>query len=215
MNVDFDIIAIAVQDHGYNKNMSDRDFRFEKIREKLAEPIEPYMFGFISPVPEYYSRMKPVESSLEKEGLTLKPIIMDTKFASICGMCNDDIAKDLESYIVVDIGNGHTIAASIENGKIQGLFEHHTRQLDSLKLKKYIDKLANGKITNDEIYNDGGHGAHVINPISKIDKVIVTGPNRNLIEKTELDYHYACPGGDVMMTSTIGLIKTVEYLIKC
>ena len=34
-DLDFDIdkIAIAVQDHGYNENMGDRDFRFEKIRE--------------------------------------------------------------------------------------------------------------------------------------------------------------------------------------
>lgn len=34
LEFDFDKIAIAVQDHGYNENMGDRDFRFEKIREK-------------------------------------------------------------------------------------------------------------------------------------------------------------------------------------
>ena len=32
LDFDFDEIAIAVQDHGYNENMGDRDFRFEKIR---------------------------------------------------------------------------------------------------------------------------------------------------------------------------------------
>ena len=59
-DLDFDIdkIAIAVQDHGYNENMGDRDFRFEKIREKLNEPVEPESFGFYENVPEYYSRMK-------------------------------------------------------------------------------------------------------------------------------------------------------------
>ena len=62
----------------------------------------------------------------------------------------------------------------------------------------------------EEVYNDHGHGAHVINPISKIEKVIVSGPKRELIEKTNLDWHHACPGGDVMMTGTIGLIKTLE-----
>ena len=31
LEFDFDKIAIAVQDHGYNENMGDRDFRFEKI----------------------------------------------------------------------------------------------------------------------------------------------------------------------------------------
>ena len=34
------------------------------------------------------------------------------------------------------------------------------------------DKNEDGKITNDEIYNDGGHGAHVINPISKLIKLL-------------------------------------------
>ena len=33
---------------------------------------------------------------------------------------------------------------------------------------------------------------------------------RELIEKTNLDWHHACPGGDVMMTGTVGLIKALE-----
>ena len=44
---------------------------------------------------------------------------------------------------------------------------------------------------------------------SEIEKVIVSGPKRELIEKTNLDWHHAAPGGDVMMTGTVGLIKTI------
>ncbi|MCF0225889.1 MAG: DUF1786 domain-containing protein [Methanobrevibacter sp.] len=212
LDFDFDNIAIAVQDHGFNENMGDRDFRFEKIREKLNKPIKPEEFGFIGNVPNYYSRMKSVEKRLEDEGIDVKPLIMDTKFASIAGMQYDEIAKGLNSYVVIDIGNGHTTAASIEDGKIQGLFEHHTSNLDGKSLDTYITKLANGTITNKEIYEDHGHGAHVLNPLSKLEKVIVTGPKRHLIEDSGLDWHHACPGGDVMMTGTIGLIKTHEYL---
>lgn len=214
LDFDFDRIAIAVQDHGYNENMGDRDFRFEKIREKLDKPIKPEEFGFIDNVPDYYSRMKSVEKILKDEGIEMKPLIMDTKFASIAGMQYDEIAKGLNSYVVIDIGNGHTTAASIEDGKIQGLFEHHTSNLDGKSLNKYITKLANGTITNKEIYDDHGHGAHVLNPISKLEKVIVSGPKRELIEDSGLDWHHACPGGDVMMTGTIGLIKTNEHLTK-
>ena len=47
-----------------------------------------------------------------------------------------------------------------------------------------------------------------LSAISKIEKVIVSGPKRELIEKTNLDWHHAAPGGDVMMTGTVGLIKT-------
>ncbi|MGN0177021.1 MAG: DUF1786 domain-containing protein [Methanobrevibacter sp.] len=209
LEFDFDKIAIAVQDHGYNKNMGDRDFRFEKIREKISKPISPLEFGFSDDLPEYYTRMNAVRRIVKNEGIDEIPLLMDTKFASIAGMCFDEIAEKLNSYIVIDIGNGHTTAASIENGKIQGVFEHHTSSLTGESLERYIKRLAEGTITNKEVYEDHGHGAHVLNPISKIEKVIVSGPKRELIEKTNLDWHHAAPGGDVMMTGTVGLIKTI------
>ena len=53
LEFDFDKITIAVQDHGFNENMGDRDFRFEKIREKISEPISPLEFGFTDNLPEY------------------------------------------------------------------------------------------------------------------------------------------------------------------
>ena len=210
LEFDFDEIAIAVQDHGYNENMGDRDFRFEKFRQKLEKPIKPEEFAFKGNVPDYYTRMNAVERSIVNEGIDIQPLLMDTKFASIAGMCYDEIASTLNSFIAIDIGNGHTTAASIENGKIQGIFEHHTSSLTHESLENYLKRLADGVITNEEVYNDHGHGAHVINPISKIEKIIVSGPKRELIEKTNLDWHHACPGGDVMMTGTVGLIKTLE-----
>lgn len=210
LEFDFDKIAIAVQDHGYNENMGDRDFRFEKIREKVAEPISPLEFGFKGDdLPEYFTRMQAVRRQVAAEGIEELPLVMDTKFASIAGMCFDEVAEKLNSYIVIDIGNGHTTAASIEDGKIQGVFEHHTSSLTGKSLERYIKRLASGEITHEEVYNDHGHGAHVLNPISEIEKVIVSGPKRELIEKTNLDWHHAAPGGDVMMTGTVGLIKTI------
>ncbi len=210
LEFDFDKIAIAVQDHGYNENMGDRDFRFEKIREKVSEPITPLEFGFIDEIPEYFTRMNAVRRQVEGEGIEVVPLVMDTKFASIAGMCYDEVASKLNSFIVIDIGNGHTTAASIENGKIQGVFEHHTSSLTGESLERYIKRLASGEITHEEVYNDHGHGAHVLNPISELEKVIVSGPKRELIEKTNLDWHHAAPGGDVMMTGTVGLIKTIQ-----
>ena len=210
LEFDFDKIAIAVQDHGYNENMGDRDFRFEKIREKVNEPISPLEFGFEGDeLPEYFTRMQAVKRLVKSEGIEETPLIMDTKFASIAGMCYDEVASKLSSFIAIDIGNGHTTAASIEDGKIQGIFEHHTSSLTGESLERYIKRLASGEITHEEVHEDHGHGAHVLNPISKIEKVIVSGPKRELIEKTNLDWHHAAPGGDVMMTGTVGLIKTM------
>ena len=210
LEFDFDKIAVAVQDHGYSKDMGDRDFRFEKIREKIKKPISPLEFGFENDLPQYFTRMQAVKRQIESEGITHSPLIMDTKFASIAGMCYDEVALNLDSFIVIDIGNGHTTAASVENGKIQGVFEHHTSSLTGQSLERYIKRLASGEITHEEVYTDHGHGAHVLNPISEMEKVIVSGPKRELIEKTSLDWHHAAPGGDVMMTGTVGLIKTIQ-----
>ena len=210
LEFDFDEMAIAVQDHGYNVNMGDRDFRFEKIRQKISKPISPLEFGFTDDLPQYYTRMQAVRRTLKSEGIEKTPLLMDTKFASIAGMCFDEVAERLDSFVVIDIGNGHTTAASIENGKIQGVFEHHTSSLTGQSLERYIKRLASGEITNEEVYNDHGHGAHVLNPISEMEKVIVSGPKRELIEKTGLDWHHAAPGGDVMMTGIVGLIKTIQ-----
>jgi uncharacterized protein (DUF1786 family) len=260
-NYDFDFefekiaiskIAIAVQDHGYNPEMGDRDFRFEKIREKLNKPLPPEDFAYYGDIPDYFTRMKSVERNLKQnlvgsEAINYEPVLMDSKFASICGACYDPEVKKLNSYVVMDIGNGHTMAAAIEkdNGKdnwkhnegkyneendgknnkgnesennnennlIQGVFEHHTSNLaaDPEKMKELIEKLVAGTLTHKEIHEDNGHGAHVINPISTLEKVVVTGPKRAIIKDTGLDYYNAAPGGDVMMTGPVGLIKTVEY----
>lgn len=208
INFSFNKIAVAAQDHGFSDEMGDRDFRFEKIRERLKHPMAVEELAFLGNVPEYFSRMKAIENSLEG----LNPIIMDSKFASICGACFDPEISDLNSFVVMDIGNGHTMAASIEDGKIQGVFEHHTSNLSPEKIEKLVKKLVEGTITHKEIHEDNGHGAHVINGISNLEKVVVTGPKRGIIKKTNLDYYNASPGGDVMMTGPVGLINATEYI---
>ena len=41
---------------------------------------------------------------IKNEGIEDIPLVMDTKFASIAGMCYDEVAKKLNSFIVIDIG---------------------------------------------------------------------------------------------------------------
>jgi len=210
INFCFDEIAVAAQDHGFSDEMGDRDFRFEKIRERLSKPLAPHELAFNGNVPDYFSRMKAIEKTLDG----LNPILMDSKFASVCGACVDPEVAKFNSFVVMDIGNGHTMVASIEDGKIQGVFEHHTSSLSPEKIENLIEKLVKATITHAEVHADNGHGAHVINPISRLEKVVVTGPRRKIIENTNLDYYNASPGGDVMMTGPVGLIKAVEYFKK-
>ena len=205
VNLDFDHLGVAVQDHGYMEGMGDRNFRFMKIKEKLDVPRYPEEFAYHGDVPEYFTRMNGVISTLKE----YEPTVMDSKFASVCGATCDEYVKNLESYIIMDIGNGHTLAAAFENGKIIGVFEHHTRSLDPDKIKYLIRKLKNGTITHKEVHDDGGHGAWVTGPMNGFDCIVATGPLRRILQKTDLKVHYAAPAGDVMMTGPVGLIKTI------
>jgi uncharacterized protein (DUF1786 family) len=205
VSLDFDHIGVAVQDHGYMEGIGDRNFRFMKIKEKLDIARNPEEFSYYNEVPEYLTRMKGVLKTLKGYKTTL----MDSKFASVSGATCDNYVKTLNNYIVMDIGNGHTLAAAFQNNKISGVFEHHTRSLTPEKIKKLIGKLENGTITHEEVHQDGGHGAWVTGPMNGFESIVATGPMRRILEKTDLNVHYAAPAGDVMMTGPVGLIKAI------
>jgi uncharacterized protein (DUF1786 family) len=209
VKLDFDYVGAAVQDHGYNEDMGDRNFRFLKIREKLNQPLAPEEFSFHGDIPDYFTRMKAVSRTLSN----YDPFLMDSKFASVCGATADPMVQELNSYIVMDVGNGHTLAASIEDGKIKGIFEHHTSSLTPEKIEYYLKKLADATITHEEVHEDHGHGAWALESITEIEKVVVTGPRRGLMEKVQFPVYHAAPAGDVMMTGPVGLIKCINHRI--
>ncbi|MDD1774818.1 MAG: DUF1786 family protein [Methanobacterium sp.] len=208
VELEFDCVGVAVQDHGFNANMGDRNFRFSKIREKLDSPKLPEEFAYLNQVPEYFTRMNGVLRTLKG----YEVIIMDSKFASICGATCDEFVKDLDKFIALDIGNGHTLAASFKDGRICGVFEHHTGMLTPGKLTRFIRGLAEGTLSHEQIHEDGGHGAWVKEPIHEFQCLVATGPKRSILKKTDFKVHYAAPAGDVMMSGPVGLIKAAEFL---
>ena len=118
--------------------------------------------------------------------------------------------------MAVNVGNGHTMAAIISDGRILGIAEHHTGMLDSGKLGKMLVDLAEGRLTDRDVFEDGGHGALYVDELPGFDgleAIAVTGPNRSLIEGSGLEYRYAAPGGDMMMTGPIGLVEVVKRIL--
>ena len=206
----FDFLGVAVQDHGFMEGMGDRNFRFMKIREKLDVPKKPEEFAYFGKAPDYFTRINAVFRSVKD----YKTAIMDSKFASVCGATCDRYVKTLEKFIVMDIGNGHTLAAAFEGGKIMGIFEHHTRNMTPDKIELFVKKLADGSITHEEVHEDHGHGAWSLKPVEDFEAIVATGPRRKVLEKTDFNVHYAAPAGDVMMTGPAGLIKTIQSNIK-
>jgi len=194
------IVGVACQDHGFIKGQSDRVTRFQLLKQFLEKSRSPFDF-FIMNKTGVFSRFDSILEQLQENGV--KGFVVDSKIASVCGIMVYAEELGIREFVGLDIGNGHTLGVTIKNGKIAGLFEHHTRLLTPEKLKALVEKLINGKLSFEEVYEDGGHGALVFESI-KPERILVAGPNRLLFRRYG---EFAYPFGDVMITGCVGLYK--------
>jgi uncharacterized protein (DUF1786 family) len=200
-------VAIAVQDHGVApKGTSDRAFRFRQIGDRIKKGATFKDFIFTKRTP-LYSRVSAVIRSLNDEGYR-DVLVMDTKIAGIFGGLHGEPLP----AVAIDVGNGHTTAASVaEDGTIAGVFETHTADLTPKKMALYIKKLADGTITNEEVFEEGGHGAFVKEPI-KPKMIAATGPRRDMALKMKLNVKLATPLDDVYMVGPVGMVRAYKAL---
>lgn len=210
LDFSFDFIAVAVQDHGRApRGESDRIFRFKNLK-KLMEGGKSYLeLGYTTP-PSFYTRMQGVIKTLH--ACNSNTFISDSKLASVVGALHGVAERPA---ISIDVGNGHTLAAIVGgDDRVLGLLEHHTALLDRKKLELLLERFANGEVTNEEIYEDSGHGCHIEQAIGmdEVKRILVTGPRRKMLEGSSLGVEFANPIGDVMMTGTIGLVDMVEHI---
>ncbi len=216
---DVDVVAVAVQDHGvFPKGMSNRRFRIQKMKELLKDSPKPETLAFREDeIPSHFLRMKSAALASRRQLPRAKVLLMDTSPAAILGCLKDPVVEKADPLLAVNVGNGHTMAAIISDGKIAGVMEHHTRLLTPQKIERLLVNFADGKLTDEEVFKDKGHGLFFLAKppsFSKIEKVAATGPNRNILAKTSLPVHFAAPAGDVMMTGPIGLVEAAKSKFK-
>ena len=212
---DIDFVSIAVQDHGiFPEKMTNRQFRINTIRKLLKKNPKPEALAFMeNEVPKYYPRMSSTVRASKRQLPKAKVIVMDTSPDAILGCLMDPIASNFDPILAINFGNGHTMAAIISNDQVIAVLEHHTRLLNLKKAEKLLKNFADGKLSNKEVFDDDGHGMFYLKKppgYNLIQKVIVTGPNRNILSETGLNIHFAMPAGDVMMSGTIGLIEATK-----
>jgi uncharacterized protein (DUF1786 family) len=116
------------------------------------------------------------------------------------------------------VGNFHTLAFRLGDG-IEGVFEHHTGEIDLPKLEKYIRALADGSLKHQDIFDDMGHGALVYgdNPFEfgkdEFD-IVVTGPRRSMVmNNPTLKPYFAVPFGDMMIAGCFGLLAATAEIL--
>jgi len=205
----FDAVAVAVFDHGAAPpGVSDRRFRFDYLREQVGRGVGLEGFGFLAAdIPARMTRMQAVASKWSGP----EPLfLMDTGPAAILGALEDGVVASSDPVVVLNLGNFHTIAAVLHERRIAGLFEHHTGELTRPKLEHYLDGLAAGSLSNDQVFDDMGHGALELGVnASPPQRLAITGPRRGLLDGSRLSPHLAVPHGDMMLAGCFGLLRAL------
>ncbi len=204
----FDAVAVAVQDHGVApQGVSDRTFRFDQMEAMLRRDSRPESFHFTeASVPEYFIRMKSAIRAVKRDSSS-PIVVMDTSFSAILG-CLDEVKGP---SLVVNVGNGHTISALVIEGRIEALYEHHTHELTPATLEQDLRRLVRGELSRQEVFEKNGHGAITLRNYDGEFSILVTGPNRDLFKGTSLNFTYATPAGNTMMTGPMGLVRATLY----
>jgi uncharacterized protein (DUF1786 family) len=148
---------------------------------------------------------------------------MDTAPAAVLGANFDSIVATRKQKIICNVGNFHTLAFRLGEKGIEGVFEHHTGEIDLAKLESLIRALADGSLKHEDVFNDMGHGALIYSQ-DKFEfgkdefDVVVTGPRRSMFRTTDnrpltmvhgpssIVPYFATPFGDMMIAGCFGLL---------
>jgi uncharacterized protein (DUF1786 family) len=140
---------------------------------------------------------------------------MDTGSAAVLGALEDPLVRSQRECILCNLGNFHTLAFHLTQGRIVGIFEHHTGEIDRANLEQMLVKLADGTLTNEDVFNTSGHGALIIDHANRVSVnktfpfLAVTGPRREMLRGSSLHPYEATPHGDMMLAGCFGLLRAL------
>ncbi|MBC8333986.1 MAG: DUF1786 domain-containing protein [Anaerolineales bacterium] len=229
---DLAAVAVAVFDHGAAPpDISDRQFRFDYLDERIRERNALSSFAFLAKdIPPIMTRLQAVADSARDVDAPL--IVMDTAPAAVLGATFDPIVAQRKQKIIANIGNFHTLAFRLGDKGIEGVFEHHTGEIDLPKLEGYLQNLADGTLQHETIFNDMGHGALIYNKEAMLLNgedfdVVVTGPRRSMYSSAltptlsprerestpTLRPYFSVPFGDMMIAGCFGMLSATTDLL--
>jgi uncharacterized protein (DUF1786 family) len=231
---DLEAIAVAVFDHGNAPaGVSDRQFRFDYLDERIKTENSLSSFAYLSgDIPEIMTRLQSVADSAAS--LPCPLVVMDTAPAAVLGASFDPKVAARNEKIICNVGNFHTLAFRLGGKGIEGVFEHHTGEIDLNKLESLLRRLADGSLKHEDVFDDMGHGALMYSqePFefgrNEFD-VVVTGPRRSMFLTADhgqqtmqdrpsstvnrLTPYFATPFGDMMIAGCFGLLAATAEIL--
>ncbi len=224
---DLGAVAVAVFDHGNAPaGISDRQFRFDYLDERIKEKNSLSAFAYLSNhIPKIMTRLQSVADSAG--GLPCPLVVMDTAPAAVLGVDFDPVVTRRKQKIICNVGNFHTLAFRLGEKGIEGVFEHHTGEIDLAKLESLLRRLADGSLKHQDVFDDMGHGALIYSDeqfeFGKDEfDVVVTGPRRSMFaltptlsrgERESLRPYFAVPFGDMMIAGCFGLLAATAEIM--
>jgi uncharacterized protein (DUF1786 family) len=216
---DLDAIAVAVFDHGdAPPDVSDRQFRFDYLDRRIRAANSLSAFAYLADdIPPIMTRLQAVADSAGE--LPCPLIVMDTAPAAVLGASFDPAVSKRKQKIVTNIGNFHTLAFRMGENGIEGVFEHHTGEIDLQKLETLLRSLADGTLKHEDVFDDMGHGALMYSDdefeFGKDEfDVVVTGPRRSMYkDDPSLLPYFAAPFGDMMIAGCFGLLAATAEIM--
>lgn len=205
-----EVLGVAVQDHGFHPQESNRRARFRQWERFLAGGGVIGDLIYDGDVPPELTRLAALRAAAPCA------VVCDTGAAAMRGAIEDEDARrryDLGlPLVLVNIGNAHALVFVIERQRVQAVYEHHTRALHSAALVGDMERLLAGDLTGEEVFDGGGHGTaygrHWKGAKPSDAFISVTGPRRALLPDS--DFHYATPGGDQMMVGAVGILRAIQ-----
>ena len=232
---DLSAVAVAVFDHGNAPaGVSDRQFRFNYLDERIRKRNSLSAFAYLSTdIPKIMTRLQSVADSARDIPCPL--VVMDTAPAAVLGAGFDPIVAKRKHKIICNVGNFHTLAFRLGEKGVEGVFEHHTGEIDLKKLESLLRKLVEGSLKHEDVFNDMGHGALMYSDEEfefgedEFD-VVVTGPRRSIFMTIDqgrqtmkdgqssmvsgrLNPYFAAPFGDMMIAGCFGLLAAVAEVM--
>ncbi len=190
---------VGVQDHGYSPHESNRVFRFRMFERMLRKnpSIESFLFHH-SEIPAEFNRMVDAARCI-LDYMEAEVYVVDTVFAAIAGCA---ISAKKFPALLANFGNSHVTAAVVdEDFEVKSLLEHHTsvlRRKGKEYIKTLLENFVRGKVTNEYVLNDGGHGCFV-GEVVDVRDAVCTGPNADLSSFREVE-------GDPMIVGNLGMM---------
>ncbi|MFQ5380767.1 MAG: DUF1786 family protein [Dehalococcoidia bacterium] len=205
-----DGFALGCLDHGAAPpGVSDRIFRFNHLRQRVADRNDLLTFAFEpDDLPDYLTRARSMVAPALARGAVA---FMDTGPAAALGALHDESVGAGEQ-VVLNLGNMHLLGFHLRGRKIASLFEHHTGEVTDGQIQEMTRRLHDGRLTQEEVFESKGHGAMhadrgLVEDGTALNAVTATGPQRGRLRNTLLPVHFAAPFGDMMISGCFGLLR--------